>query len=114
MFRVADTDLSVDREPDRSKREVQRLRMWEWPGCLIRAIVHLHEMRAKHGYLKAANILVAEDGVLIADFGVPKDLIDEDTTASLDYAAAAAIPMYLLRVPEVYFSEGLQRRGRAV
>lgn len=57
------------------------------PGCLIQAIDCLHQMRVKHRDLTPANLLIMGDQILIADFGVSKDLIDEETTASLTGAA---------------------------
>jgi serine/threonine protein kinase len=66
-------------------------------------------MRIKHKDLKPANILVKDGHVLIADFGISKDLIDEETTASQTSNGPKGTPMYM--APEV-FLEG--RRGRAV
>jgi serine/threonine protein kinase len=52
-------------------------------------------MRVKHKDLKPASILVMTDGqLLIADFGLSKDLIDEETTASVKDAERRGTPMY--------------------
>jgi serine/threonine protein kinase len=80
-----------------------------WPGCLIQAIDYLHEMRVKHKDLKPANILVKNGKVMITDFGIAKDLIDEETTASLTSGYAQGSPMYM--APEIKLGE---RRGRAI
>jgi serine/threonine protein kinase len=119
MAQVANTDLKeymerVDSLPGGDERDSMRKPMQIWPGCLIQAIDYLHEMRIKHRDLKPANILVMGDQVLITDFGVSKDLIDEETTASLTSAAPAGTPLYW--APEINpETETLEhRRGRAV
>jgi serine/threonine protein kinase len=119
MAQVADTDLGeymerVDSLQVGAERDAMRKSMQTWPGCLIQAVDYLHEMRVKHRDLKPANILIMGDQVLITDFGVSKDLIDEETTASLTGAALAGTPLYW--APELDpESESLpQRRGRAV
>jgi len=50
-------------------------------------------MRVKHKDLKPANILVKVGQVLTADFGVSKDLIDEETTAGMTGAERGGISM---------------------
>ena len=119
MAQVADTDLQeylerVDAVSIGSERDSLRKPMQMWPGCLIQAIDYLHEMRVKHRDLKPANILIIGDQVLIADFGVSKDLIDEQTTKSLTGAERGGTPMYW--APEMAFEgpHGTAKRGRAV
>jgi serine/threonine protein kinase len=96
MKQVADTDLKEYLELGDSfpvtwdNLELYRnmkANLKAWPGCLIQAIDYLQEMRVKHRDLKPANLLIMGDQILIADFGVSKDLIDEETTASLTGAA---------------------------
>jgi serine/threonine protein kinase len=114
MAQVADTDLSryletvdgLDAGPD---RDAMRKPMQMWPGCLIQAIDYLHEMKVKHKDLKPANILILKDQVLIADFGISKDLIDAETTASVT-GIEMGTRMYW--APEVERENA--RRGRAV
>lgn len=66
-------------------------------------------MKVKYKDLKPANILVKNGHVIITDFGISKDLIDEETTQSLISSGAQGSPMYM--APEI----GLEaRRGRAV
>ena len=83
--------------------------MFQWTGCLIRAIDYLHEMKIKHKDLKPANILIMNEQVLIADFGISKDLIDAETTASLSANGDIGTRMYC--APEVLKENS--RRGRA-
>jgi serine/threonine protein kinase len=83
--------------------------LWMWPGCLIQAVDYLHEMKIKYKGLKPANILVQGGHVLIADFGIAKGLIVEETTASLTRGGAKGSPMYMAPETEL---DG--RRGRAV
>jgi serine/threonine protein kinase len=114
MLQVAETDMKEYLEK-LDEMEVGQLRhemlkpLLMWQGCLVKAIDYLHEMRIKHKDLKPANILVKGGHVLIADFGISKDLIDEETTASRLSDDPQGSPMYM--APEV-FLEG--RRGRAV
>jgi serine/threonine protein kinase len=89
-------------------------KMQAWPFCLIQAIDYLHEMKVKHRDLKPANILIMGDEVLITDFGVSKDLIDEETTASLSNALGAGTPLYWAPEIDPYGEFPNQRRGRAV
>jgi serine/threonine protein kinase len=113
MQQVADCDLAEYLQaPDGLswKNQVERQRaMIQWHGCLIRAIDYLHEMRIKHKDLKPANILIMNGQVLIADFGISKDLIDSETTASLSANGDIGTRMYC--APEVLKENG--RRGRA-
>jgi serine/threonine protein kinase len=114
MLDIADTDMKeyMEKQDDVSL-ETERLRMLlplpTWPGCLIQAIDYLHEMKVKHKDLKPANILVKDGKVIITDFGIAKDVIDEETTASLISGGAQGSPMYI--APEINLG---QQRGRAV
>jgi serine/threonine protein kinase len=117
MTQVADTDWKeymeqIDAIEDNRMRRNKISRMRSWPGCLIQAIDYLHNMKVKQRDIKPANILIMGCKVLIADFGLSKDLIDEETTASLMGAAAAGTPMYW--APEVISASNTARRGRAV
>jgi serine/threonine protein kinase len=113
MEQVADTDLaeylqSTDNLSDNDDRkDLQKSIMATWPGCLIQALDYLHEMRVKHKDIKPANILIMSGQVLLADFGISKDLIDQQTTASL--WGNIGTPLYC--APEVLLDN--HRRGRA-
>jgi len=116
MSQVADTDMKkylekVDSKGDGIERNTLRKPMQTWPGCLIQAIDYLHEMRVKHRDLKPANILVKGGEVLIADFGVSKDLIDEETTASMTGAQRVGSEMYWTPEVDAPVESGPQRLG---
>jgi serine/threonine protein kinase len=113
MDQIADTDLaeylrSTDNLSDNDNRKIaQRNIMEPWPGCLIQALDYLHEMKVKHKDIKPANILIMSGQVFLADFGISKDLIDQETTASL----AGDFGTLLYCAPEVLRDN--HRRGRA-
>jgi serine/threonine protein kinase len=114
MLHVADTDMkeyldkldTLDTGPERHEM-LRPLLMWQ--GCLIQAIDYLHEMKVKHKDLKPANILVKNGYIMVTDFGIAKDLIDEETTQSLTSGGTQGSPMYM--APEIRLGG---RRGRAV
>jgi serine/threonine protein kinase len=119
MTQVADMDLKefmerVDTLNEGFEKSGLVTKMQAWPFCLIQAIDYLHEMKVKHRDLKPANILIMGDEVLITDFGVSKDLIDEETTASLSNALGAGTPLYWAPEIDPYGEFPNQRRGRAV
>ena len=115
MQEVADCDLaeylqSTDDLEDNDPRKFdRRIPMYSWTGCLIQALDYLHEMKVKHKDIKPGNILIMDGKVLLADFGISKDLIDVDTTASLTANGDIGTRMYC--APEIL--SGNQRRGRA-
>lgn len=89
MEQIADSDLAEylrntdELSDDNDRKETQRSIMRTWSGCLIQALDYLHEMKIKHKDIKPANILVMGGQVLLADFGISKDLIDKEMTASI-------------------------------
>ena len=115
MREVADSDLAeymlnIDGlEFEGSIKNALKFPMQAWSGCLIQAIDYLHEMKIKHKDIKPANILIMKGQVLLANFGISKDLIDQETTASLNSNGDIGTRMYC--APEV-LSEA-HRRGRS-
>lgn len=112
MLDVADMNMSeylyeVDTATDGPDRDNKLIVMKSWPGCLIKAIDYLHEKMVKHKDLKPDNILIKNGLVIIADFGISKDLVDEETTATQTLSTQGT-PMYW--APEV---QATGRRGRA-
>jgi serine/threonine protein kinase len=113
MSQVAESNLAEylqkvdDMELDLSNKYKEE--MQTWPVCLIQALDYLHEMKVKHKDLKPANILILKGQVLIADFGISKDMIDEETTASLGASGDVGTRMYC--APEVLSYN--THRGRA-
>jgi serine/threonine protein kinase len=119
MEQVADTDMKeylecLDGLEDGVERDLLRGRLRKWPGCLIQAIDYLHEMKVKHRDLKPANILIKGDKVLLADFGVSKDLLDEETTTNLYNAGRAGSPMYSAPEMDLRLQTRSTQKGRAV
>jgi serine/threonine protein kinase len=111
---VADGDLKyyfevVDSMPEGPERDAMRKSLHMWPGCLINTIDFLHEMRVKYKDLKPKNILILGNRVLLADFGISKDVSNVETTTSLTWANLQGTAKYW--APEVEFEK---RRGRAV
>ena len=51
-------------------------------GCVASAILYLHENKIRHKDLKPSNILLDEKSVYVTDFGIAKDLADQDTMAT--------------------------------
>jgi serine/threonine protein kinase len=115
MNQVVDTDLAEylhttdELETTDPRKIARRDAMQPWTRCLIRAIDYLHEKKIKHKDLRPANILVMQGRVMVADFGISKDLVDEETTASITANGDVGIRMYC--APEVLSENG--RRGRA-
>ena len=113
MLQVAESNLQEYLEKIDTAKDSERFGLYEsivnWQCCLIQGLDYLHEMKIVHKDLKPANILIQDGHVRIADFGIAKDIIDEETTASLTIGGGQGTPMYM--APEIK-SGG--RRGRAV
>lgn len=115
LIPVADGDLSdflkqLDDEEQGPARDEMREIMLSWPMCLLRALNYIHEMRVKHRDIKPSNILVLGDKILITDFGISKDIAEDDTTGSCGIVDACT---RRYRSPEVMFADDGSRRGRA-
>ncbi|KAF9698509.1 hypothetical protein EKO04_003860 [Ascochyta lentis] len=82
--------------------------IYSWLGCLAAAFDYLHERKIKHQDVKPANILIRDGQVIVADFGISKDVLTEDTTGSIGPSARTL--MYC--TPEVATADDVVRRGR--
>jgi GTPase KRas protein len=83
--------------------------IYSWFGCLATAFDYLHERKIRHQDVKPANILIQDGQVIIADFGISKDVINEATTGTISPGGGTL--MY--SAPEVATVETDSRRGRA-
>ena len=61
----------LKKEQDSLARKNELLR--EFFGCLSRAFQYLHETKIRHRDIKPANILIYQDKVKVADFGLSLD-----------------------------------------
>jgi serine/threonine protein kinase len=88
MAQVAETDLAeyletTDELPDVEPERLRRISaMVDWSGCLIQALDYIHQEKVRHKDIKPSNILIVNGQVILADFGISKDLIDQQTTAT--------------------------------
>jgi serine/threonine protein kinase len=80
----------------------------KWTGCLVGAVLYIHKKMIWHKDIKPANILIHNDEVVIADFGIAKDFAD-----GLDSASSGTQPERtpIYAAPEQYDDQ--QRRGTA-
>jgi len=111
MLQVADTNLEVymqhvDSLSEGDDRDGLRVLMKVWAGCLIQAIDYLDR---KSKDLKPANILVKGETIILADFGISQETIDEEITATLNEGQRGT-SMYM--APEV--NSRYEKRGRSV
>lgn len=84
--------------------------IYSWFGCLATAFDYLHERKIKHQDVKPANILIRDGQIIVADFGISKDVLNEATTGSIGPDARTL--MYC--APEAATAESDLRRGRTV
>jgi serine/threonine protein kinase len=89
MLPVAPTDLStllheVDDMVEAPTRNKYQKWIQRYPGCLIRAMDYIHEMRVKHKDIKPSNLLVDGNKIYITDFGISKDMANAGTTGTME------------------------------
>jgi serine/threonine protein kinase/ankyrin repeat protein len=82
--------------------------IYTWFGCLATAFAYIHERKIKHQDVKPTNILIRDGQVIVADFGISRDVLTEDTTGSIGPTAKTL--MYC--APEVAAADDFARRGR--
>ncbi|OLN87091.1 Mitogen-activated protein kinase kinase kinase YODA [Colletotrichum chlorophyti] len=52
-------------------------------GCIAQAVAHCHASHVRHLDLKPSNILLNPNRVYLADFGIARDVNDQDNTATI-------------------------------
>ncbi|KAI1645004.1 kinase-like protein [Daldinia loculata] len=82
---VADKSLAeffkqVEGEKDTDKRLEYYKAMCQWPMCLFQALDYLHEAKIRHKDIKPSNILIKDNRVYLADFGISKSFRDAATS----------------------------------
>jgi serine/threonine protein kinase len=114
MSPVADTDLSqflahMDSLDEGLEKDGGYAMLLSWPGCLIRALDYIHEMRVKHRDIKPSNILIKGNIVYFTDFGISK-VVPEEFTTGTDGTFGPMTRIYV--APEALVDNA--RRGRAM
>jgi serine/threonine protein kinase len=61
-------------------------RLEEIMGCLAHTVRHMHHASVRHRDIKPSNILLCPDRVYVTDFGVSRDVTEDDNTMTLDTA----------------------------
>lgn len=81
---VADTDLERYIY-GKSDLEIERnpVLIPTWIGCLINGLAFLHDEKIRHRDIKPANILIKQENILLADFGIAA-ISDERLTTITD------------------------------
>ncbi|KAK9423245.1 putative Protein kinase domain-containing protein [Seiridium unicorne] len=69
-----------------------------WFGCLLDALAFAHKQKIMHRDIKPSNILIKDDQVFLADFGLAKDFTFKETSQTNNISLCGT-PVY--RAPEV-------------
>ncbi|KKA22722.1 hypothetical protein T310_3265 [Rasamsonia emersonii CBS 393.64] len=100
MNPVGDCDLRVylenctrDRNPAGALQNIL-----PWFGCLLDALSFAHRLHVTHRDIKPSNILIKENQVYLADFGLAKDFTQYGTSKTSNFFVCGT-PVY--RAPEV-------------
>jgi small GTP-binding protein len=105
---MALADMNLGEYLQYNPRPTRDSPIYAWFGCLATAFTYLHERKIKHQDVKPTNILIRDGQVIVADFGISRDVLNEDTTGSMGPTAKTL--MYC--APEVAAAADFARRGR--
>ncbi len=81
-----------------------------WVGCLIRAVAYIHQRGIRHRDIKPENILVKQDEVFLADFGISQMGLGKTMSTTMPGLDKRRTPSYC--APEVQENRG-RSRGRS-
>ncbi|KAI9825218.1 MAG: hypothetical protein M1832_001252 [Thelocarpon impressellum] len=93
MLPVAERDLrdwifDFDVTPRTREEWAARCRtIPRWCECLVCALDYIHSQKIRHKDIKPANILVLGETILIADFGIATEFVNQVDSATPMYAA---------------------------
>ncbi|KAI1207426.1 kinase-like protein [Annulohypoxylon truncatum] len=113
LLPVAEMNLAelFDRLDRKQYNDVEQLevrrKMCRWPPCLFYAMEYLHRTGLRHKDIKPSNILIKDNRVYLADFGISYNFRN-DNTSKTDGPIGAITERYI--APETYDE---QPRGRA-
>ncbi|KAI1385243.1 kinase-like protein [Hypoxylon trugodes] len=70
----------LQRDGNDTDRLEARNVMCQWPSCLFHALDYLHNLGIRHKDIKPSNILIKDDHVYLADFGISRNFRDATTS----------------------------------
>lgn len=89
-------------------RESKKRNIPRWFGCLVSVLAHIHGLGIRHRDIKPSNILIRDEQVLLADFGISKMSLGKTMPTTIPGRPRARTEAYC--APEV--DDG-STRGRA-
>lgn len=82
MSPVADFDLGYWMSKHRTLEPIPLDSIIQWFSCLVSSVEYLHGRSIKHQDIKPSNILIREQTIFLADFGIAKTFVDSEPTVS--------------------------------